>query len=84
MVRIKATDNEGRYLEPFLSYLVMNMDQSTEILKRDWGAIFIDSTGYAVDGEPSYIQFEDPKMATAFTLRWSGAAQEAIDSDTSK
>lgn len=37
------------------------------------GAEFVDGV---FPGSAAYIKFEDPEMATAFSLRWSGAAHE--------
>lgn len=71
MIKIPAIDPEGRYLEPFLSFVVMNMSHTTETLKNEWGAEFIDGV---YPGSAAYVEFEDEEMATAFTLRWSGAA----------
>lgn len=69
MVRIKASDPEGRYLEPFLSFLVMNLD--VEIRLENWGGRYIERESNS--DECSYIEFDDPELATAFSLRWSNA-----------
>ena len=70
MVRLKVSDSEGRYKDPFLGWLVMSdLDSFVRGDLGEWGAKVIDRED--TEDNCCYLEFETGEQATAFTLRWS-------------
>lgn len=69
-MRIKASDEEGRMIDPYLTFYVESFftKPDTEALLKSWKAVYIPGR-YEIN-ECSYIEFETAEDATAFCLRW--------------